>query len=894
MLTVPSDVEATSPGDTPIATSELSLEGMHCNACATRIERALAKQPAVLSASVNLATNRAFVTYDTSAIGPADLCATVDETGYSASVLDRQAEGAPTSQGDRWELRAAISWPVALLALGVALLAPEDELAGWIVLSLAMFVEFAGGWPFLRTAGRLLRHGATSMDTLIAVGTLAALVVSAVEAIALGGRHVHLGGSGAFAARLHGVMAPLIVAILITGRAVEARARARAATAMHSLMALRPPAARVVRALDDDDGTLVPPESVPVGALVRVRPNEAIPLDGVVASGWSAVDESMLTGEPLPVDHGIGSRVTGGTRNGSGALVVRVDTLASESVLAHLQRLVEEAQRDKPPLQQLADRISSVFVPLVLLGALVTFFAWWLVAGNFGVAVLSGVAVLLVACPCAMGLAAPVAMMVGTGRGSALGVLIRSGGALERLARADTVVFDKTGTLTERFATVTGVAVASGHSPEEILALAAAVEAEADHPVARAIRDAAPSDVGVGRATNVEVLVGQGMGGEVGGHRVVVGRSDEVELPAALAAARADHLRQGETVVAVTVDGTVVAVAGVATPVRPEAARAVAQLHHMGLATAILSGDGTAAVDAVARSVGIDSARGRLTPAGKLAALQSLQDGHHRVVMVGDGVNDAPALAAADVGCAIGSGSEAALDNSDIALLGSDLQGVPAAIGIARSTSAVIVQNFGWAMGYNLSALPLAAAGLLDPLIAAVAMGLSSLIVVLNSLRLARLGRHRVDSITPPRLHGRRGFVVSVLIPLVVFASFTVAAEAVSPSRGQSLLPQLYHITTVNLPGGNAAEMYLASSHAGVNQFHLIFTGPGTANGTGVATPRVVATRVGGGANPLRMVRLSPGHYTAYAVFSRGDWRFAVHGLVDGHARAFSVTRAFS
>jgi heavy metal translocating P-type ATPase len=894
MLAIPSDVEATAPGDTPIATSELSLEGMHCNACATRIERALAKQPAVLSASVNLATNRAFVTYDTSAIGPADLCATVDETGYSASVLDRQTEGTPTSHGDHWELRAAISWPVALLALGVSLLAPEDVLAGWIVLSLAVFVEFAGGWPFLRTAGRLLRHGATSMDTLIAVGTLAALAVSAVEAIALGGRHVHLGGSGAFAARLHGVMAPLIVAILVTGRATEARARERAASAMHSLMALRPPVARVVRALDEDEGTLVPPESVPIGALVRVRPNEVIPLDGVVAGGWSAVDESMLTGEPLPVDHGIGSTVTGGTRNGSGVLVVRVDTLAAESVLSHLQRLVEEAQGDKPPLQQLADRISSVFVPLVLLGALATFLAWWLLAGNFGVAVLSGVAVLLVACPCAMGLAAPVAMMVGIGRGSALGVLIRSGNALERLARADTVVFDKTGTLTERFATVTGITVASGHSPEEILALAAAVEAEADHPIAQAIRDAAGTAVSVGRAANVAALVGRGMSGEVGGRQVVVGRSDGVELPAALAAARADHQRRGETVVAVTVEGTVLAVVGVATPVRPDAAPAVAQLHRMGLETAILSGDGIAAVDTVARSVGIDSARGSLTPAGKLETLQSLQDAHHRVVMVGDGVNDAPALAAADVGCAIGSGSEAALDNSDIALLGSDLRGVPAAIGIARSTSAVIVQNFGWAMGYNLSALPLAAAGLLDPLIAAVAMGLSSLIVVLNSLRLTRLGRQGADTIGSPRLHGRWGFVVSILIPVVVFASFTVAAEAVSPSRGQPLLPRLYDITTINLPGGNAAEVYLASSNAGVNQFHLIFTGPGTGNGTPVSAPRVVATRAGGGSSSLRMIRLSPSHYTAYALFARGEWRFSVHALVDGHARTFSVTRALS
>ena len=303
-----------------------------------------------------------------------------------------------------------------------------------------------------------------------------------MEVIALGGRHVHLGGGGDFAARLHGVMAPLIIAILVSGRAVEARARGHATRAMHSLMALRPPTARVVSDFDDEEGRLVAPESVPVGALVRIRPTEAIPLDGVVVSGWSAVDESMLTGEPLPVDRGPGGRVTGGTRNGEGPLVVRVETIAAESVLARMQRLVDDAQRDKPPLQKLADRISGVFVPVVLLGAAVSFLVWWLVDGNFGTAVLSAVAVLLVACPCAMGLATPVAMMVGTGRASALGILVRSGEALERLARADTVVFDKTGTLTERFASVTGVASIPDVPEDRVLALAAAVESESDHP----------------------------------------------------------------------------------------------------------------------------------------------------------------------------------------------------------------------------------------------------------------------------------------------------------------------------------------------------------------------------------------------------------------------------
>ena len=473
MLTVPSDPAAPANEDErPVVTVELALGGMHCNVCATRIERALGNQSAVLSASVNLATNRAFVTYDATEATTADLCATVVTVGYSASPADVHQTARPRGDTEHWGLRAALSWPIALAALGVALGAPQDALSGWLVLGLAIVVELAGGWPFLRTSVRLLRHGATSMDTLIAVGTLAALAVSAVEAIALGGRHVHLGGGGEFAARLHGVMAPLIVAILVTGRFIEARARGRAAQAMHSLMALRPPTARVVAGPEDVEGHLVAPESVPVGAMVRVRPNEAIPLDGVVVDGWSAVDESMLTGEPLPVDHGPESRVTGGTRNGAGALVVRVESVAGESVLARMQRLVEDAQRDKPPTQKLADRISGVFVPVVLVGALLTFLAWWRLDGNFGTAVLSGVAVLLVACPCAMGLATPVAMMVGTGRASAMGILVRSGDALERLARADMVVFDKTGTLTERFAHVTGVTAVPDVTDDRVLALA--------------------------------------------------------------------------------------------------------------------------------------------------------------------------------------------------------------------------------------------------------------------------------------------------------------------------------------------------------------------------------------------------------------------------------------
>ena len=564
-------------------------------------------------------------------------------------------------------LRAAISWPLALVALAVALFAPENSGSGWAVLVLAVIVELAGGWPFLRSAARLLRHGGTSMDTLIAVGTLAALAVSAVEAIALGGRHVHIGGSGEFAARLHGVMAPLIVAILVTGRTIEAHARRRAARAMHSLLALRPPSARVVSDTDDDAGHLVPPESVPVGALVRVRPNEAVPLDGVVVHGWSAVDESMLTGEPLPVDRGPGSPVTGGTRNGAGALVVRVEAAADESVLSKLQQLVDEAQRDKPPIQKLADRISGVFVPAVLVVSAITFFAWWGLDGEFGTAVLSAVAVLLVACPCAMGLAAPVAVMVGTGRASALGILIRSGDALERLAGADTVVFDKTGTLTERFARVTAVAQSATCPRPACSAWRRRSRPRASIPSQP--QSATHPDPWHGlptwRSCPVQGWSGWSTvtGSPSGGSRVWNRRR-------ALRDAISASGERGETVVAVTCDERMVGVISVATPVRPDAAPAVRVLHSLGLSTAILSGDAAPAVGAVSAAVDIDLARSGLSPSGKLDALRAMQDDDHRVVMVGDGVNDAPALAVADVGCAVGSGSEAALANSDVALLG--------------------------------------------------------------------------------------------------------------------------------------------------------------------------------------------------------------------------------
>jgi len=895
MVTTGTETLVTPDVGVDFATVELDLGGMHCSACATRIQRSLNKLPAVASASVNLATHRAFVSYDPELVNDDDLCAAVTAVGYAAEPVVEDVAAAVVTDPDHWMRRLVISWPLALAALAVALFAPETARASWIVLVLAIAVEIGGGWPFLRNAARLARHGATNMDTLIALGTLAALAVTLVEAVALGGRHVHLGGSGEFAARLHGVMAPVIVAILVTGRAVEARVRGRASAALHSLLSLRPPTARVVRAATDE-GELVAPETVPVGALIKVLPGEALPLDGVVVSGASAIDESMLTGEPLPVDRSPGDQVTGGTRNGSGVLVVRVSAVAAESVLARLQRLVDEAQRDKAPLQRIADRISAVFVPAVILGAIVTFVAWWALVGNFGKAVLSALAVLLVACPCAMGLAAPVAMMVGCGRASALGIFVRSGDALERLARVDWVAIDKTGTLTERFAEVTDVVAVAGGDTGALLALAAAVESGSDHPIATAVRDAAGRQEDrfpVPQATDVHALAGIGVSGAVDGNLIEVGRVVPEGLDPVLALAVEQGHSRGETVVVVQRDGGVLGVIAVSTPLRPEAVATMDHLAELELGATILSGDSSPAVDHVADQLGVVDARSTLSPAGKVAALSAMRADGRRVLMVGDGVNDAPALAAAEVGCAIGSGSEAALANSDVALLGNDLQGIPAAVGMARSTYAIIVQNFGWAMGYNVAALPLAAFGLLDPLVAALAMGVSSVLVVLNSLRLSRLGRSGLEGVKGGRgLTGRSGVVLSVLLPVVLFAGLTVVSQVVSPARGQSLLPELPSIVVTQLPDGGSVESYFDPGGVGVNQWHLIFSG--TPGQLATVHPLVVAGPQGTPLQTLRQLDVSSGHFSEIVVLSPGTWHFVVTTRFGSKTVTFSQRHTVS
>lgn len=475
--------------------------------------------------------------------------------------------------------------------------------------------------------------------------------------------------------------------------------------------------------------------------------------------------------------------------------------------------------------------------------------------------------------------------MVGTGRAAALGIFVRGGDVLERLAKVDRVAFDKTGTLTERHAEVTWVAVVPGVGEDDLLSWAAAVEAESDHPIATAILARAGRPA---RASQVQSIPGTGVAGLVDQHRVEVTRSPDDELPECLRGSVSARSRRGDTVVAVSRDGETVGAIALSTPVREEAPAAIGHPRSMGLESVILSGDREPAVSAVAGRLGIESFRSGLSPDGKVEALTTMGRTGGQVLMVGDGINDTPALAAAAVGCAIGSGSEAALAHSDLALLRSDLEGVPQAVGVARSTYGVIVQNFAWAMGYNVAALPLAAAGLLDPLVAAVAMGLSSVIVVLNSLRLARVGRSGVAVSARPA-GDRRTVILSVLLPVVLFAALTVVSQALSPARGQPLLPVLPDVTTVALPDGGSAQSYLSPGTAGVNQFHLFLSGP--AGDLRTANPQVTVEKTGAAPELRPAIRLSPGHFTSVAVLTPGTWRFHVTGLVAGRAFSFTVSR---
>ncbi|MGW1135011.1 heavy metal translocating P-type ATPase [Streptomyces griseoluteus] len=732
---------------------ELLIGGMTCASCAARVEKKLNRMDGV-SATVNYATEKAKVSFG-DGVQVADLIAVVEKTGYTAEEPpppepEPAAEaGEPAGPAERDPELSALRQRLlvsALLALPVILMAMVPPLQfdnwQWLSLTLAAPVVVWGGWPFHRAAWTNLRHGAATMDTLVSVGTLAAFGWS-LWALFFG----HAGMPGmrhAFSftvSRSEGTsviyleVAAGVVALILLGRYLEARSKRRAGAALRALMEL---GAKDVTVLRDGRETRIAVGSLAVGDRFVVRPGEKIATDGTVLEGTSAVDASMLTGESVPVDVAPGDRVTGATVNAGGRLLVEADRVGGDTQLARMARLVEDAQNGKAEVQRLADRISAVFVPVVILLALGTFGVWLGVTGNTVAAFTAAVAVLIIACPCALGLATPTALMVGTGRGAQLGILIKGPEVLESTRRVDTVVLDKTGTVTTGRMTLQELYTAPGEDEKQVLRLVGALEHASEHPVARAVAEGAEERVGtLPPAEHFENVPGRGVRGRVEGHEVAAGRLWD-DLPGELATARSRAEQEGRTAVVAGWDGRPRAVLAVADAVKDTSAEAVRELRALGLTPVLLTGDNRTVAEAVAREVGIDEVIAEVLPEDKVDVIRKLRREGRTVAMVGDGVNDAAALATADLGLAMGTGTDAAIEAGDLTLVRGDLRVAADAIRLSRRTLATIKGNLVWAFGYNVAALPLAAAGLLNPMIAGAAMAFSSVFVVTNSLRLRR------------------------------------------------------------------------------------------------------------------------------------------------------------
>jgi len=763
-------IETASPTTTPTREVTLPVTGMTCASCVRRIEKALKRVDGVQDASVNLATEKARVIYDPTAAGPAELQAAVEKAGYTVGAVPQPLAPAPAvsavasrqdgdpvdqhalqRQREIGELRQ--KWQVSL-AIGVAMMAlmylPLDldmALVAPVLLIAATVVQFWAGRVFYQAAWAAGRHGSTNMNTLVAVGTSVAFGYSAF--VTLWPTLVVRWG---FQPHLYYETAVLIVALILLGRWLEARAKGQSSAAIKALIGLQARTARVVRGGTEQD---IPIAAVQVGDLVRVRPGEKVPVDGAIVEGQSALDESMLTGESLPVDKGPGDPVIGATLNRGGSFLFRATRIGADTALAQIVRLVEEAQGSKAPMQRLADRIAEVFVPVILVLAGLTL-AGWLVLGpepKITLALQAAIAVLIIACPCALGLATPTAIMVGTGKAAENGILIRDGAALEQARRITAIVLDKTGTLTRGKPAVVAVVPANAFPEQELVRLAAAAEVGSEHPLGEAIVARARAlGLELPAAAHFRAIAGKGVRAMVDGRELLLGnqalmRESGVHLDGLVD--RADSLaRTGATPMYLAVDGQAAGLISVADTIRPESRDAVAQLEALGLEVWMLTGDNTATAEAIAREAGIDHVLAQVLPDQKAEKVTELKAQGKTVAMVGDGINDAPALAQANLGIAIGTGTDVAMAASDVTLIGGDLRTIVTAIALSRKTVGVIKQGLFWAFAYNVLLIPVAMGVLfpvfhvlLNPVLAAAAMAMSSVSVVTNALRLRQFRR---------------------------------------------------------------------------------------------------------------------------------------------------------